>query len=307
MRRYLLFFLLSISLTTAAQVVVTSSGQATTPGPGIIPAQPGAPNVVPANIALPGSGPATGLPPSIDVNNDARTGGAVSVYQPPETINGVPAPAPVEAAAGIAAVNTNTNAASTSSSNTVDMTRPVNLGLQNYVGAKTTVAAGQEQSLGEIAREVKSRHTQPVRTFTNESLGLPANNSEEQKQPNPNISQLPNGRSTPADVVLDRNDLAKVEAALQNHENGGAQTTETASAQPPVNPAAEYARITSEADKAQGTSQNNASAQPKSNQTANGRGGLEDQLPSSSSLLPLFTLLGFAGFAGGMAYRYGRR
>ena len=305
MRRYLLFFLLSISLTTAAQVVVTSSGQATTPGPGIIPAQPGAPNVVPANIALPGSGPATGLPPSIDVNNDARTGGAVSVYQPPETINGVPAPAPVEAAAGIAAINTNATNASTSSSNTVDMTRPVNLGLQNYVGAATTVSGQPEPSLGDIAREVKSRHTQPVRTFTNESLGLPANNSEEQKQPNPNISQLPNGRSTPADVVLDRNDLAKVEAALQNHENGEAQTM--ASAQPPANPAAEYARISSEAERAQSTAQNNASAQRNGSQNANGRGGLEDQLPSSSSVLPLLTLLGFAGFAGGMAFRYARR
>src|SRR5258706_12993529 len=125
MRRYLLFFLLSISLTTAAQVVVTSSGQATTPGPGIIPAQPAPPNVVPANIALPGSGPATGLPPSIDVNNDARTGGAVSVDQPPETINVVPAPAPVEAAPGMALINTNGTNARTSSSNTFHMTRPL--------------------------------------------------------------------------------------------------------------------------------------------------------------------------------------
>src|SRR5438270_13810903 len=44
-------------------------------------AMPGPPLLTPPNAALPGSGPATGAPPSMDVNN-AATGGSGSVYQP---------------------------------------------------------------------------------------------------------------------------------------------------------------------------------------------------------------------------------
>ncbi len=303
MRRYVPLFLLSASLTLSAQVVVTSNGQATLGGPGITPAQSLSSqpqSIVPANIALPGSGAATGLPPDVTVNNSAK-GGEGSVFQPIQAVGTVSATEAVSGAGntlGVTSGNTSGVTSNMSSSMTSSAgLRPLNLGIQNFAGAQP-VDARSVISLGEVARLNKTRNAQQAKTFTNETLGVPR--TADQPQASNASGEFSNGRATPANVVLDQNDLAKVEAALQRHD-GAAQNEEVAGASPTANPAAEYARISSEAESAA------PSTQAENVPSKEGRGGLDERLPASSSALPLLALLGFAAFSGGIAYRYGRR
>src|SRR5437588_10180180 len=112
MFRSLLVFLLVSSLMAFCQTpagVTVNSGY-------VAPIMPGPPLLAPPNAALPGSGPATGAPPNIDVNN-SRTGGSGDVFQPSggtligAELPGTPAPIvatgaqPGNAATGITNVN----------------------------------------------------------------------------------------------------------------------------------------------------------------------------------------------------------
>src|SRR3954451_22179877 len=77
MFRSLVVFVLASSLMVLCQ---TPAG-VTVNGGYVAPVMPGPPLLAPPNAALPGSGPATGAPPAIGVN-DSRYGGSGNVYYP---------------------------------------------------------------------------------------------------------------------------------------------------------------------------------------------------------------------------------
>jgi hypothetical protein len=151
-------FTLSAALLTCA---LTCAGQTSAPNsPAAQPTnnvtgQPAGLILVAPNVALPGDGPATGAPNS--VNNDPRNSGGISVFDP----NVIPQPA---SATGQSA-NLETGAAA-----------PANLpggvfnpGIQNFAGSNSMAGNGEAQSLGEIARYYKA-HKPKSRLITNDEL-----------------------------------------------------------------------------------------------------------------------------------------
>src|SRR6185437_16230386 len=106
----------------------------------IAPAMPGPPVLAPPNAALPGSGPATGAPPAVGVN-DARYGGAGSVYEPSSgSLTGSQLPAGPSTVVATGADNVAPSANAT--------TNTVSVGMGNFVEQPTDQP---ETSLADIA------------------------------------------------------------------------------------------------------------------------------------------------------------
>lgn len=308
MYRSLAVFVLASSLLAICQ---TPAG-VTVNGGYVAPIMPGAPLVTPPNVALPGSGPATGAPPAVGVN-DPRNGGSGSVFQPSAgtllgTENtGVPTPAPITGTLPPAA-GSESNVAPAS----------LNVGVTTFSEAP---ANQPEVSLGDIARRYKAeRANAHPRQFDNNNIrhasygteetnssALPQSDQASATYGSTGSSSVPQGVMNPADYAAVQAALARSQAAT----NAGSSNT-VATAMPDPNrswsvqsdeagqPAAPASTNQQQGTaEAQGTTEattpqiDNQASAPQTNARA------KRQLPASSSPLPLIAVLGLIALAAG--------
>jgi hypothetical protein len=109
------------------------------------------------DVALPGSGPAVGVPLGNSNSNDSRVSTGPSVYNPNAVgyeFGASAEPAPIGSS------NTNTTPAND---------QPFEFGVQHVLSSSPDVNS-PSPSLGEIARRVRSNHNAPVRVINNDSI-----------------------------------------------------------------------------------------------------------------------------------------
>lgn len=270
------------------------------------------PLLSPPNIALPGSGPATGAPPSVDVNN-AREGGTGDVVFPgvgdvSPALNGAPPEEPGPAGTR------------------GDLARSgvLNTGLGKFVGNPEVVVAAVTQkpsaSLADVARMYKARRAvDHPKEFDNAKLegryeSTPQNNVAPQSASN----EAPAAANEPAQnqqAALDQRDLAIVEGELARSRaqaannaagNQGAQSSENVTIAQANQPQA------SNQAARQGSNQPaNAAATapqaPQSNANAQAKTQKKQQLPASASPLPMLGLMGLLAAGAGAVYAFRAR
>lgn len=276
------------------------------------------PQMVPANVALPGSGTPTGVPPNLSINN-AATGEYVTVYQPGVSVNGVPVTLGPGQQQAQAAANASTA-----------QTR-FSLGIGNFVGsAAGGTAPAKGASLAEVASSLGSKPLIQNRKLTNNDVAAMENQSQSSNGrkviTNADLQALTSGTgNTPigtqsmqqnpvvaSEQPLDRNDLNQVNNALARSQ-AGQQSGQTEVAQ---NRADEYSRVVQEAES--GEQQNpqtqNQQARPTEPTTppanaeqANQAPANREQLPASGSPLPMLALVGLIAIGTGMVYRWKTR
>jgi len=166
MSRIIPGFLLLFSLSCFGQNVVVYGGYATSGSP--VMAQPAplyAPAVVPANVALPGSGPPVGAP--LNNLNDSRTSGVVQVYTPPTVIE-----TPITSGMAVAAPAAPSETAGATATGVPGAQLGFNPGLGKFEGAIAMQAqAAPQRSLADVARDFRSRPHGATRVITNENVG----------------------------------------------------------------------------------------------------------------------------------------
>src|SRR4051812_7727442 len=210
MFRSLLLFGLASSLLAVCQTptgTITNGGYVTTTAPT-------APLLAPPNAALPGSGPATGEPPAVGVN-DARYGGSGSVYQPSAGTLMGGATSGELAVPGVAVASEPSSATSGATTNKSGF----NAGMGNFSAAPSNQP---EESLGDIARRYKAqRVNQHPRQFDNNSIrhgsyGTADTNSAALPQGDQASAATygSTGSATVPEGVKNPADYAAVEAAL---------------------------------------------------------------------------------------------
>lgn len=317
MFRSLFVFLLASSLLAFCQ---TPAGT-TVNGGYIAPAMPGAPILTPPNVALPGSGPATGEPPAIGVN-DARTGGSGSVYQPSAgtligggELNGTVAP--------YSSATTVSTTGATSPNATTNANQPLNVGLGTFVEAP---ASTNEVSLGDIARRYKTQRANAhPRQFDNSSVrhgsyGTAETNSAALPQSDqPGATYGSTGTASTPEGVLNPADYAAVQAALarsQATQNTNASNNTVASAMADPNrsltpydaQSAEQSSGQQAVPPSQQSNVTNQSTEPAvpqaSDQARTKNVQTKNQLPASASPLPLIAVLGLIALAVGGIFSY---
>lgn len=280
------------------------------------------PQMVPANVALPGSGTPTGAPPDLSINN-AATGGYVTVYQPGVSVNGVPVtlgPGQQQAAAGQTAANASTPQSRFS------------LGIGNFVGSAAPggTAPAKGASLAEIASSLGSKPLIQNRKLTNNDVAAMETQSQSSTGrkviTNADLQALtgsagnaPAGNQAmqqnpvmASEQPLDRNELNQVNNALARSQ--GQQSGQTEVAQ---NRADEYSRVVQEAESGeqqnpQAQNQQTRPTEPtappanaeQANQPPANKG---EQLPASGSPLPMLALVGLIAIGTGMVYRWKTR
>ena len=271
MKKLFLVLFLSVSLACLSQVTV-SGGYATTSSQTATQTAVGPPQIVPSNVALPGSGPPLGAPLTNINTNDARTGGMVQVYNPAAVIEqpatGSPEPTSIN-------INSGTQTL-------------FNTGLQSFAGSANTVQPSNF-SLGDIARQYRNQAHPAARTFTNDS-----------------ISQLSGGQSIPqgremAQVARNPQQEMAMAAAIPPMSAGSAQND--ASGNATQSGQIDQQKRTSSA----GADQTAGAASTDTTQAAeNADNADRNNLPASGSELPLLALLGIAVAGGGALYRFRR-
>jgi hypothetical protein len=281
MKKLFFVLFLSISLSCFAQVVVSNGTATIGSQTDMQSVAPGPPQIVPSNVALPGSGPPVGAPLTNSNTNDARTGGVVQAYNP-ATVYGSAAPSnssgsitgpeslPAEGvAAGI----------------------PFNMGLQSFAGSAATGQASAP-TLGDIARQYRNENHLSARMFTNDSItqmgpGQPVPQGKETAQAGPqNVQQ----------------EMAKA-AAIPPMSTGSMQANNASSS--PQSNAIDQTKRTPSADANQ-TAAANPTPADNGQQAENEESGNRSSLPASGSELPLLALLGIAIGGGGALYRFRR-
>jgi hypothetical protein len=282
--------------------LVVNSGYVTTaPFAGQI----SAPILAPPNIALPGSGPATGAPVAIGVN-DPRTGGTGSVFQPgvgQVTLGGPGA---------ITSIATESAATGNPTSGLV-----LNTGLGKFIGSSSAQASGttSQIALGDIAREYKARRANDhPREFDNvriEALSSSTARNNANLVPQATSTEPAANANPTQTAVLDRRDLAIVEAELAR--SRAASANEPTAVQPPAekeNTTIAQATQPQQSQAQQGESATTPQAPLASNAqrpaSAQAKAGAQkkQQLPASASNLPLIGFAGLLATGIGMAFAF---
>jgi hypothetical protein len=268
-------------------------------------AMPGPPVLTPPIASLPGSGPATGAPPSMDVNNAAR-GGSGSVYQPsPGSLTGNELPG----TPGLVVASGTTPTAGTTGNGASSAT--VNVGLGNFVEGTSN---DSDTSLADIARRYKDQHANShVRQFDNNSVRHADYGTAETNAaalPQSDQPAVYGSTSAPApNGVLDQHDYAAVQALLarnQSQANANASNDAANNAMPDPNRSASQAAVPAvnetsvKAESDQGT-------EPQVETQADNNARTAKRLPQSASPLPLILVFGLMALAvGGFTYRLRR-
>ena len=277
MKKLLLVLFLSCSLACLSQVSVSGGYATTTPQTAVQPGVPGPPQIVPSDVALPGSGPPVGAPLTNTNTNDARTGGMVHAYNPVAVVE-----QPV-------VENTTEGGGSLNSGGQL----PFNAGLQSFAGS-ATVAKGSGFSLGEIARQYRSQAHQPARAFTNDS-----------------ITQLTGGRVLPQGKEMSQTEPRDVQremamaAAIPPMSAGSTSQQDAAASSSAQSNQIDQQKRTTSNEAANQTAATNSSADAAGAEQ-NADNGDRNNLPASGSELPLLALLGIAIAGGGALYRFHR-
>jgi len=287
------FSLLLIASLSCFGQVVSYGGYATTAGPavGIIPlSAASAPLIATPDVALPGSGPAVGIPLGNSNTNDSRISTGPSVYNP----NSIPD----DIAGSIGAANTAAET-QTSSSNAPAANQPFEFGVQ-HVETSTSAASTATPSLGEIAKQLRAEQRPATKVINNETVAR-LNASQG------GISNLaPQGSGTVASSTEPANPLSENPTSgqtlmAQNQAPPMPQNDQNQAAQPDAT--AGQQRHASDASSA---SQTSASSQPSSSQTEASTTGANSNpgtnLPQTATHLPLLLLLGGIGVGGGILY-----
>lgn len=281
MKKLFFILFLSISLSCFAQIVVSNGTATMGPQTDMQSVAPGPPQIVPSNVALPGSGPPVGAPLTNSNTNDARTGGVVQAYNP-ATVYGSAAPS-------------NSSGSITGSESLpaegVAGGIPFNMGLQSFAGSAATGQASAP-SLGDLARQYRKENHLSARIFTNDSIaqmgpGQPVPQGKETAQAGPrNVQQ----------------EMAKA-AAIPPMSTGGMQAN-NASPSSQSNTIDQTKRTPS--TEANQTAAANPTPADNGQQAENEESGNRSSLPASGSELPLLALLGIAIGGGGALYRFRR-
>jgi hypothetical protein len=293
--------------------LVGNSGYVTTGVPIQGPVNP--PLLSPPNIALPGSGPATGAPPSMDVNNPTMGGtgdvvfpgvGAVS-----PALNGAPPEEPGPAG----------------TRGDVARNGILNTGMGKFVGnAEVVIATVTQQpsaSLGDVARLYKARRASDhPKDFDNAKLegrydSTPQNSAAPQSS---NEAPGSNAQAQNQQAPLDRRDLAIVEGELARSRaeaaNSNAAGNQNASSSENVTiaqanepPASNQAgnQASSQSGNAPANTAATAPQAPQSNANAQANTQKKQQLPASASPLPLLALMGLLAAGAGAVYAFRAR
>jgi LPXTG-motif cell wall-anchored protein len=275
MKKLSFILFLSASLSCFAQVVVSSGTATMGSQTDMQSVAPGPPQIVPSNVALPGSGPPVGAPLTNSNTNDARTGGNVQAYNP-ATVYEHPVENPTGSeslpAAGVAAGI------------------PFNMGLQSFSGSAST---GQTSapSLGDLARQYRKENHLSARMFTNDSItqmgpGQPVPQGKETAQAGPRDVQQEMARAAAIPPMSTGSMQANASSSTQS--NGIDQTKRTPSSD------------------ANQTAAANPAPADNGQQAENEESGNRSNLPASGSELPLLALLGIAIAGGGALYRFRR-
>jgi LPXTG-motif cell wall-anchored protein len=271
MKKLFLVLFLSVSLACLSQVTVSGGYATTSSQTATQTGVPGPPQIVPSNVALPGSGPPVGAPLTNVNTNDARTGGMVQAYNPAAVVE-QPATGSSEP------TNTNINSGPQTLFNT---------GLQSFAGSATT-AQGPSSSLGDIARQYRNQAHLSTRSFNNDS-----------------IAQLSGGQSLPQgrEMAQQRNPEQEMAmaAAIPPMSAGSAQNDASGNAAQSGQVDQRKRTSSAAADQTAGTTSADTT------QTAqNPENSDRNNLPASGSELPLLALLGIAVAGGGALYRFRR-
>lgn len=304
--------LLAFSLNCFGQVISTG-GYATTSGPaiGIVPlSAANAPITSTPDIALPGSGPAVGVPLGNTNNNDSRvsTGASVSnrnaVYSEPAMSNvtvetGIPDDGLTAASNGVTAASTQV-----AQSGSVEA---YNMGIQQFESGLPGKSANAP-SLAEIARQVRGAQHPAARVINNDSIaqlnarGVTTGNIPAGNSVNGNPAANPDGASvaTPANAAPEQNGalIARNEPppfTPQPSEPPAPAASATASQQ--RHPADQTAGGAS-------APASNSAAAPDQDAAANPPANANNSknLPQTGSSLPLLLLIGVIGVGGGSIY-----
>jgi LPXTG-motif cell wall-anchored protein len=276
MKKPFLVLFLSVSLACLSQVTVSGGYATTTPQTAMQPGVPGPPQIVPSDIALPGSGPPVGAPLTNSNTNDARTGGMVHAYNPVAVVEQPVVENTTETGAGL----------------TSGAQLPFNTGLQSFAGS-AKVGQGSGFSLGEFARQYRNQAHQPTRTFTNDSIAQLSGGQA-----------LPQGREMAQAVPRDaQREMAMAAAIPPMSASGVSQNDAAANASAQPNQIDQRKRTSSEAANQTATANSNADAVQADQNAENSD---RNNLPASGSELPLLALLGIAIAGGGALYRFRR-
>jgi hypothetical protein len=265
--------------------------------------------LTPPNVALPGSGTATGAPVPQGTNvNDSRNTQGGSVFQP-ATVGGT-------AVVDSYRVSTpNTTVEGTSQANgAIAETSSESItgdGMRNF-SSGAPGAMANSKSLADIAAEV--RGNKPgigKRSFDNSDIAALSNTVGNQpiELPESDEAGLTSSNAhgpytTPSgEEVLDRADYAAVQAALarSSQQQNPDQTTEVAQNQQPQDVNAQQQAGAADRDR-----QTVEQKQPEVN-TSTETEQQADTLPQTSSALPLLGLLGVGAVTFGMVFRNARR
>lgn len=303
MRIINLLFIVSTGLIASAQTPSQDSRN--------IPQTPPATNylLTPPNVALPGSGVATGQPLRNDVNvNDARNPQGGAVFQPAAGSAAVAdtyrLSTPITSVEG----NSQAGLAMTESSEPV-----TGDGIRNF-STGTPGSMANAKSLGDIASEL--RGNKPgigKRAFDNSDIAALSGNTvgnqavelpqSDASGATPSGSVASGPYTTPSgEQVLDRRDYAAVEAALARHaeqaeQQASEQGSETLMAE---NQQPETPQQDTSDEAAAEPAEEPVPAEQQTEESA-------ETLPQTSSTLPLFALLGIGAVTFGMVFRNARR
>jgi hypothetical protein len=277
MKKLFLVLFLSVSLACLSQVTVSGGYATTTPQTAVQPGVPGPPQIVPSDVALPGSGPPVGAPLTNSNTNDARTGGMVHAYNPVAVVE-----QPVVE-----------NTTETGGSLNSGAQLPFNTGLQSF-GGSGAASQASGLSLGDIARQYRNQAHQPARTFTNDSITQLTGGQA-----------LPQGREMAQGQPRDAQREMAIAAAIPPMSTSGVSQNDAAANSSAHSNQVDQQKRTTSSEAANQTAAANSSA-GAADAGENADNGDRNNLPASGSELPLLALLGIAIAGGGALYRFNR-
>lgn len=288
------FSLLLIASLSCFGQVVSYGGYATTAGPavGIIPiSAASAPLIATPDVALPGSGPAVGVPLGNSNTNDSRISTGPSVHNP----NSIPD----DIAGAIGTANTAPEAQTSSSDTAPATNQPFEFGVQ-HVETSTFAANAPTPSLGEIAKQLRAEQRPATKVINNETVArLHASQG--------GISNLaPQGSGAVASSTEPANPLSENPTSgrtlmAQNQAPPMPQSDQNQAAQPDATAGQQrHASDASSASQTSASSEQSSSQTEASTTTANSNPGAK--LPQTATHLPILLLLGGIGVGSGILY-----
>ena len=291
--KLLLSLVFVVSLTCFGQVI--STGGYVTNAPSSTPiSAASAPLVSTPDAALPGSGPAVGVPLGSSNSNDSRVSTGPSVYNP----NTIPTSENKEAATANAAP------AAGASNSAAANAEPFEFGVQHVI-SETPAPNSAVPSLGEIARDLRAHPRPATKVINNETVARlnaepsgigalgPLDTSAVAATAQPLSTPAQTASSTP--TLMAQNQPPALPQSDQSEVPETPQASATAGQQ-------KHATATQSSTSSNTKSTASAEQNPAQTAAANESANEQPKLPQTATHLPVFLLLGGLGIAGGASY-----